>query len=157
MTFRACLLISTRFLLPLSNPAEGISKQARAAQGCPVLEVGGWRRGHGISLPLRALNRCQQAGCCPSSAPTPALTDPSKDTHGNNRQPRKKCGRTETNWSPYLLLTHCVLALQHLKGCARRLPAPRAHTTLTKMMTMIADNMAGFKSHHFPMAVLATG
>lgn len=25
------------------------------------------------------------------------------------------------------------------------------------MMTMIADNMAGFKSHRFPMAALATG
>lgn len=86
----------------------------------------------------------------------PCADRSSKDTHGNNCQAGKKHGGTETNWAPCLQLAHSVLAQQHLKGCARHLPASRAHTTLTKVMT-IADNMAGFKSHHFPMAALATG
>lgn len=99
MTFRACLLNIHPFLPSAVKAGRTHFWAAQTVRSCPVLEVGGWKWGHGISLLLQAPSGCKQAGCCPSRAPVIVLTAPSKDTHravivelGRNMQILKQTG-----------------------------------------------------------------
>lgn len=103
-------------------------KTSPSSSGLPG--AGGGRvKARARHFPATASSEQMSAGwMLPLEHSYPCADRSSKDTHGNNCQAGKKHGGTETNWAPCLQLAHSVLARQHLKGCARHLPASRAHT-----------------------------